>query len=402
MLVMFEFSKTFKMEEEMKVYFFDFTINFGGAPQGSLYLMSRLEKAGLEVGVVDVYGQSSEYKDRALQYKLNYFVLHNDTSYVSIGFNNKPLLRAFTILKQSKDLLIVLKKLYKFIKLKKPDVFIVNNEKSLFFLKLLKPLFKFKIILYFRSEGTPSQLTPRLVKSLINDTDHVVAHSKKAIDNLMRANINESHLTFIPNCIEEERFLKPVLSTDLPIKNKFRIILAAARPVREKGHHIAIEAIFELKKKNIDIDLLIPGVIPTGVDNSYFEHLESLIKKYDLKENVHFIGWRENLIADIIQCDAVVLPSHTEGFPRTIIEAMLHKTPVCATPVGGIPEAIEHRKTGMLFDVDNAEQLANNLNELINNLALRNAIIDNAYNYSHEYFNPKNNTKGMISVLEKV
>lgn len=386
----------------MKVFFFDFTINFGGAPQGSLYLMSRLKEEGINVAIVDVYGRSQPYRDRALSYNLDYFTIHPDAKNISIGYNNKPWLRVLAMLKQSKDFLKILIKLYNFVKKHKPDFFIVNNEKSLFFLKLLKPFFKFKIILYFRSEGLPSQLTPRFVKSLINDTDHIVAHSQKAIQNLKKANIIPAKLTFIPNCIELNRFSPPELSTDLPKKRNFRIILAAARPVKEKGHHIAIEALYKLKKKNINIDLLIPGTVPTGVDNSYYDHLQDLIVKYNLKENVYFIGWRENLIADIVQCDVVVLPSHTEGFPRSVIEAMLHQVPVIATPVGGIPEAIQHGKTGLLFEVDNTEQLVENLESIVNDNNLRENIINNAYIYSHDYFNPKNNTQGIISVLEKV
>lgn len=386
----------------MKVFFFDFTINFGGAPQGSLYLMKRLKDKGIQVGILDVYGYSKAYKERALEYNLDYFTLHPNSKSLSIGYNDKPWLRILAIVKQSKDFLTILKNLYNFIKLKNPDIFIVNNEKSLFFLKLLKAFFNFKIVLYFRSEGTVNQLTPRFVKTLIQDADHIVAHSHKAITNLKNSNIPESQLTFIPNCIEQERFSSPILSTDLPLKNKFRLILAAARPVREKGHHIAIEALYELKKRNIEIDLLIPGIIPTGVDNSYYEYLQSLITKYKLKENVYFIGWRENLIADIVQCDAVVLPSHTEGFPRSIIEAMVHKIPVCATPVGGIPEAVKHRETGLLFEVENTSELVRNLYELINNKKLYEKIINNAYEYSHKYFNPSNNTEGMISVLKKV
>ena len=386
----------------MKVLFFDFTINFGGAPQGSLYLMSRLKEEGIQVGVIDVYGKSSQYRERALSYNLDYFVIYPDAKNVSIGFNDQPWLRILAILKQSTEFLKILNNLYDFIKNNEPNFFIVNNEKSLFFLKLLKPFFKFKIILYFRSEGLPSQLTPRFVKSLINDTDHIVAHSQKAIQNLKKANIIPAKLTFIPNCIELNRFSPPELSTDLPKKRNFRIILAAARPVKEKGHHIAIEALYKLKKKNINIDLLIPGTVPTGVDNSYYDHLQDLIVKYNLKENVYFIGWRENLIADIVQCDVVVLPSHTEGFPRSVIEAMLHQVPVIATPVGGIPEAIQHGKTGLLFEVDNTEQLVENLESIVNDNNLRENIINNAYIYSHDYFNPKNNTQGIISVLEKV
>lgn len=386
----------------MKVLFFDFTINFGGAPQGSLYLMSRLKDKGIDAAVVDVYGKSQEYRERALLYELDYFVLHPNTKNVSIGFQDKHWLRVLAVFKQSKDFAIILIKLFHLIKRTEPSFFIVNNEKSLFFLKLLKPFFKYKIILYFRSEGLQSQLTPRFVNSLKDHTDHIIAHSKKAIFNLKNANIPSEKLTFVPNCIELDRFLTPKLSNDLPKKINFRLILAAARPVQEKGHHIAIQAVYELKRKNIYVDLLIPGKMPVGVDQSYYDYIKNLIIKYNLQEQVSFIGWRENLIADIVQCDAVVLPSHTEGFPRSVIEAMLHKVPVISTPVGGIPEAIRHGETGMLFEVDNIEQLVKNLESIITDTNLRQNIIDKAFKYSQVYFHPEKNTKGVISVLKRL
>src|SRR5690606_4634968 len=120
---------------------------------------------------------------------------------------------------------------------------------------------------------------------------------------------------------------------------------------------------------------------------TYYNYLISLIEKYQLQNNIHFIGWRNNLIADIVQCDAVVLPSHTEGFPRSIIESMMHKVPVCATPVGGIPEAIFHEKTGILFDIDDVNGLVNGLLKLINDENFRLSITANAYKFSLDYFN---------------
>lgn len=386
----------------MKVYFFDFTINFGGAPQGSLYLMSRLKDAGYETGVIDVYGRSTEYHHKALEYGLDYFVLKKNIKNVTIGYSDKPLLRVLKIFSQSFDYISIVIRLLKVIRKNKPDIILINNEKSLFFLNILDSFISVKKVLYFRGEGTPEQLPLRFIKALAHKTDYVVTHSKKAIINLKNAGIPDEHLKYIPNCIEINRFAKPTLSDDLPPKKNFRLILAAARLLKEKGHHIAIEALYKLKQKNIEIDLLIPGVVPTGVEDSYHQYLKKLIRIYKLQDNIHFIGWRNNLLSDIIQCDVVVLPSHTEGFPRSVIEAMIHGIPVCATPVGGIPEAIRHEETGMLFDVDSSEQLMNCLLTLIQNADLREKIIDSAQTFAKEYFHPNRNTQGMISILEKV
>jgi len=386
----------------MKIYFFDFTVNFGGAPQGSLYLMSRLKDAGYQVGVIDVYGNCKEYSNKAKEYNLDHHILLKKYKKMTIGYNGKPIRRILSILSQSFTYINILVNLRKIISKKKPEIIIVNNEKSLFFLKIIQKIINFKIILYFRGEGIPEQLPQRFVNSLVNDTSHVVAHSKVAIENLKNAGVPHQHLSFIPNCIELERFSLPNKSTSLAKYKKIKLILAAARLTEEKGHHIAIEAVNKLKQKNIEVDLLIPGVIATGFDDSYLKYLNDLIAKYQLENNVHFIGWRDNLIEDIVQCHIVVLPSHTEGFPRSVIEAMIHKVPVCATPVGGIPEAITHNKTGMLFDIDDSEQLFGNLKKLIENEGLYQSIVSNAFLFSKNYFHPEKNTQGMIQVLNKV
>lgn len=64
--------------------------------------------------------------------------------------------------------------------------------------------------------------------------------------------------------------------------------------------------------------------------------------------------------------DAFVLPSHTEGLPRVVLEAQATGTPVIATRVGGVPEVITHGETGLLCDVGDTDGLA----RLVDRLAI--------------------------------
>jgi len=386
----------------MKISFFDFTVNFGGAPQGSLYLMKRLKDRGYQCDVIDVFGVSEQYKARSLEYGLNHSILYSKKTNVTVGHSNKPLLRVLSFLKQTPSFSIVTLRLIEYIRINKPDLVIINNEKSLFFLHIAKLLMDFKILFYFRGEGTNTQLSPRLIKAMKTKTDYIVAHSRNAVDNLATAGIPENMLGYIPNCIESRKFEKPEQSADLPVSNKFKVMLTAARPVREKGHHIAIEALNKLKIEGYEIDLWLPGTSPIGIDNSYINYLHDLINDYGLKGDVHFIGWRDNLVSDIVCCDLVVLPSHTEGFPRSVIESMIHGVPVCATPVGGIPEAIKHMKTGLLFEVDDIEGLKESIKLMISDKELYNSISKRAKDFSRSYFDPNNNTDRIISIIEKI
>lgn len=385
----------------MKVCFFDFTVNFGGGPQGSLFLMSRLQNKGIKCYVLDAFGVSNDYSLKAKKYSLDYRVLYKKSDNTTIGYKGKPLLRALGFITQSRSFINVTIRLLAQIEDIKPNIIIVNNEKSLFFAYLAKQLFDFKILLYFRGEGIKSQLRPRFIKALNKKSDHIVAHSKTAIENLREAGVCNYKLSYVPNCIEPIKH-KCITDSFISEYDSFNIILTAARPVKEKGYDIAIEAVNKLIKEGYNINLFLPGVTPTGSDKSYENLLSLLIKKYNLEDYVHLIGWRDDLVSDIAASDLVILPSHTEGFPRSIIESMLVGTPVCATPVGGIPEAITHGKTGMLFQIDDIDGLSNCIKAYIEKPELYNSILDEAKSFSKAYFNHDHNTVGIIKILERI
>ena len=66
-----------------------------------------------------------------------------------------------------------------------------------------------------------------------------------------------------------------------------------------------------------------------------------------------------------------VLCSRSEGFPNAIIEALAAGCPVVATPVGGVPEVIIDRETGVLVPLDQPDALAASVQELRGDAALR-------------------------------
>lgn len=90
-----------------------------------------------------------------------------------------------------------------------------------------------------------------------------------------------------------------------------------------------------------------------------YEHMSHLTKKRP--DNVEFRGFLDatalkNFYSD---CRIIILASICyEGFPGTIVEAMLHGKAVVCSRIGGLPEIVEHGKTGLLFEPSNAEELA--------------------------------------------
>jgi glycosyltransferase involved in cell wall biosynthesis len=68
--------------------------------------------------------------------------------------------------------------------------------------------------------------------------------------------------------------------------------------------------------------------------------------------------------------DVLAVPSYDEGLPRVVLEAMAMGIPVVASSVGGIPEAIEHEKTGLLIPPSNPTALAKALARVLDDPAL--------------------------------
>jgi glycosyltransferase involved in cell wall biosynthesis len=77
--------------------------------------------------------------------------------------------------------------------------------------------------------------------------------------------------------------------------------------------------------------------------------------------------------------DVYVIPSHHEGFPRTIWEAMANGAPVVATAVGGIPRFLENGKNAILIEPQNIIQIKDALYKVLNDRSLRKKLMKEAY-----------------------
>lgn len=93
--------------------------------------------------------------------------------------------------------------------------------------------------------------------------------------------------------------------------------------------------------------------------NGDVERLCKLIELFELQDIVLYEGWvdKEKKAELLSNSDVFILPSHTEGVPISILEAMSYGLPVISTCVGGIPEIVENNVNGYLFQPGNKEQL---------------------------------------------
>jgi len=126
-----------------------------------------------------------------------------------------------------------------------------------------------------------------------------------------------------------------------------------------KGLTFLIDAMAVVVKKHPNTVCVIIG------DGQDRKALESLIKEKQLEHTVFLVGYMDEASQYLKAFDIFVLPSIKEGLPYAILEAGLASLPVIATPVGGIPEIIENKKSGLLVPPKNSTELANAISSLI-------------------------------------
>ena len=121
-----------------------------------------------------------------------------------------------------------------------------------------------------------------------------------------------------------------------------------------KGHDIAIRAWALLKDRAPELDLMI-----VGVGDLHDEYLK-LIASLGLQQSVNLVGGfpAERVWQIMTGAVGMIVPSHSEGLPYTVLEAGVIGLPVVATRVGGIPELIRDGQDGLLVPAESPQELA--------------------------------------------
>lgn len=132
-----------------------------------------------------------------------------------------------------------------------------------------------------------------------------------------------------------------------------------------KGYHALLRAVATLKRHEKKFILYIIG---EGEERKF---IETMIMEEKLENVVQLGGFVPDAHRTIAAFDLFILPSVKEGLPYVLIEAGLAKRAVVASRVGGVPDIIEHRMTGLLVGAKNHGELTDAIMELMDDPLLR-------------------------------
>ncbi len=143
-----------------------------------------------------------------------------------------------------------------------------------------------------------------------------------------------------------------------------RVLSIIGRLSEEKGHGPFLEAFASIRNRVPKTVLLIVGEGPLRAS------LEARVKELDLEDAVRFTGYRDDVPDLLSITDVTVVPSIREGFSYAALESLAAGKPVAAFRVGGVPEIIEHDRTGLLAEPGDLEELTGHVIRLLTDVPL--------------------------------
>ncbi len=185
--------------------------------------------------------------------------------------------------------------------------------------------------------------------------DEVIVVSPTLYDHCLKLGISADRLTYIPNAIRPEEYVRrqtplqaksqlSILTEDQPSASL--VIGVVGRLSIEKGVDRAVKAMPHLPHAQLHL---------IG-DGPQRESLERLARQLNVHDRVVFHGWQTSSQRFYEAMDLLLLPSHTEGLPNVVLEAMAMGVLVAATDVGGVRDLLDDGRCGVILPTEQPDQ----------------------------------------------
>ena len=345
-----------------------------------IHIIFSLNTGGSETMLVDIMNEQCKYEEINLIIVNSLYsetVLNNISEPVKIHFiNRKP---------GSRNFIPILKLNFLIFKIK-PDVIHCHNFEmaQILFRKLIHS----KIFLTVHDIGVPTKYHHKYNK--------IFAISKAVQKDIKR------------NCGLDAEVVYNGIRFD-SIKRKenynfdiFTIICVSRLMHQKKGQDVLIKAIDILVNQknitNVSIDFIGEG--------KSFKYLNELVNKYNLQNNITFLGLksRDYIYTNLKDYDLLVQPSIYEGFGLTVVEGIAAKAPVLVSNIQGPMEVIDNGRYGYSFKVKDEKDCAQKIIDVMEdyNKKIIQDKCNKAYFYVKENFDIEKTATNYVSEYEKL
>lgn len=213
-----------------------------------------------------------------------------------------------------------------------------------------------------------SRLTFKLTKKVLLESDRIVSVSNKLRSKALAVGRPRKEIRIIYNGCDFEMFdcggiSRVNVRNRLGIPEKGKVLVYVGHLRARKGVYDVLEIFKRIADYEEQVYLIIIG------DGEERDALDSKLRRLSVGRRVSLKGRLEQREIAPFLCasDVFVFPSHSEGLPNAVLEAMACGLPVVAYAVGGIPEIVYDGNNGFLIEKGNIERFSRTVKYLIDN-----------------------------------
>ena len=200
----------------------------------------------------------------------------------------------------------------------------------------------------------------------------IIAISEAIAEVLREHDVAEQRIVVIRSAVDADAYShepdRAAFREEFGIDDGDFTIAAAGQLIPRKGHRYLLEAVADLAHRKAPVRLIIFG------DGYLNNQLRAQAASLGLGGTVQFAGFRNDLDEFIACFDLLVHPALSEGLGVAALKAAAAGVPVVGFDAGGLNEAVEHRKTGLLVPAENVERLRDAISTLIEDVQMRQAM----------------------------
>ena len=300
----------------------------------------------------------------------------------------------------------VIPALRKIVKVRAPDIILTQHVKSHFVMRLSKLWVEYPWIAFhhgYTKTRSRERIYNRMDRLSLPKADRVItvceafARELTSAAGVPRERIHVQHNSIRPEQAGSTEEAE-VLRARLGIAKDETLVLSVGRLSREKAHIDLLSAFNYLRENNpaAKSTLVIVGEGPERVS------LAAAAASFGLSENVVFAGQVGNVQPYYSAADVVVLPSHSEGSPYVLLEAMAANVPIVATAVGGVPEMVENEESALLVPARDPHSMATAISRVLTDPELARELTANASTLVATRHSPETYFRSLLEIYREV
>ncbi|RZJ09824.1 MAG: glycosyltransferase [Rubrivivax sp.] len=202
---------------------------------------------------------------------------------------------------------------------------------------------------------------------------HLAVVCRQSYFHALSVGVSPEDVTCVPNGVDTAMFSprprgRSSLREALGLAQQTPLLGFVGRLSPEKAPDVFLRAAQALRTRCPEARAVMVG------DGPMQQSLMAQAEQLGLTGWLHFLGLRDDMPAIFSELDVVASTSHSEAMPLALMEAMASGLPVVATRVGGVPDLVEHGRTGWLAAPDDSGDIAARCALLLADAALREAM----------------------------